>query len=66
MDHLDQEPVSWGVFPRVKAWTNEDVNIVKHEDRIRDDEGKVIVRGDFGELGVSEFRCLLNMYWVMF
>uniref|UniRef100_A0A803MR83 Uncharacterized protein n=1 Tax=Chenopodium quinoa TaxID=63459 RepID=A0A803MR83_CHEQI len=43
VDRLKRPPVKWGVFPRLKAWTEVEINKAKKADRI--------TGGDFGKLG---------------
>ncbi|KMT07805.1 hypothetical protein BVRB_6g146180 [Beta vulgaris subsp. vulgaris] len=42
LDRLNRRPLNWGMFPRVKAWSVQDVNLAKVEDRI--------ASGDYGSL----------------
>lgn len=45
LDRLKRNPVLWGVFPRMQAWSKEDINLAKRED--------MKVSRDYGRLGVS-------------
>ncbi|XP_057247916.1 uncharacterized protein LOC125493805 [Beta vulgaris subsp. vulgaris] len=42
LDRLNRRPLNWGMFPRVKAWSVQDVNLAKAEDKIGS--------GDYGSL----------------
>lgn len=44
MDRLNRPPLQWGVFPRIKAWQNDDVNKVKKADRLVDSAGSDYVK----------------------
>lgn len=47
LDRLDRQPLDWGCFPRIKAWSNEDVFRAVREDKHETD--------DFGKTGVRMF-----------
>lgn len=57
LDRLRRNPVSWGVFPRMKAWTKEDINLAKKEDRK--------AAGDYGGLGVSSLYIIMCNFFSM-
>ncbi|XP_021756946.1 uncharacterized protein LOC110722034 isoform X1 [Chenopodium quinoa] len=44
LDRLDRQPVSWGVFSRIQAWTMNEIRFAVKEDHMPDG-------GDFGVLG---------------
>ncbi|XP_021735198.1 uncharacterized protein LOC110701900 [Chenopodium quinoa] len=44
LDRLERQPVSWGLFPRIQAWTMDEIRCAVKEDRMP--EG-----GDFGVFG---------------
>ena len=52
LDHLNIQPKSYGMFSRFKAWSNDDINKVKLDDRFPSKDG-IPHKGDFGKTPVS-------------
>ena len=51
LDRLDRDPIQWGVFPRIKVWTMQQIGMAAKSDKL--------LSGDYGKLGVSTFVCVL-------